>query len=288
MQQPLVTIICISYNHSKFIVEALNAVWDLEYPSIQLIIADDASTDDSQKVIKELVKDKEVELVFNASNIGHCKTFNKALKLAKGEFVIDLSADDILMPNSVSIGISQFNKMGNSYGVFFADSIHIDEGGKEIGKHITSSFFYLGVVPQGDVYHNLLGKYFISPPTMMYRKALLGELGGYNEALSYEDFDFQVRSSRIANYCYLPEITIKKRIHKESASTKQYSKNSKMLISTLQICKTAFGLNITKTEDFSLIKRLGYEAKMALFSSNYSIAIHMFILAIKVFFKIRS
>ncbi len=287
MQYPLVTIICISYNHAKYIEAAINSVWDLDYASIQLIIADDASTDNSQHLIRELVGDRAVDLLFNTINSGHCKIFNKALNLAKGEFVIDFSSDDVLLPNSVSIGITRFNEMGESYGVFFADAAHIDTKGNLLGNHITSSFFYLGNVPQGDVYKDLLGKYFISPPTMIYRKSLLDKIQGYNEDLSYEDFDFWIRSSRITNYCYLPKITVQKRIHIESVSSKQYIKNSKMLISTLEVCKTAFGLNRNKVEDFSLIKRLAYEAKMAITSYNFYIAFQLLFLSIKVLFKLR-
>ncbi len=219
--------------------------------------------------------------------MGHCKTFNKALKLAKGKFIIDLAADDILLPNSVEKGVNHLTKMGETYGVFFADAVHIDTKGSEVGKHITSSFFYLGNVPQGNIYRNLLSKYFISPPTMIFRKSLLDKLDGYNEALSYEDFDIWVRSSRVTNYCYLPEITVKKRLHSGSTSAKQYVKNSAMLISTLEVCKTAYKLNRTKIEDLALLKRIGFEAKMALISSNYLIGFQLFILAIKVFFKIR-
>lgn len=288
MQNPLVTIICTSFNHSNYVAAALNSVWNLEYSNIQLIIADDASTDNSQNVIRELTDGKKCELVLNEKNLGLCKTFNKALKLAKGEYVIDLSADDILLANSVRIGISHLKQMGNSYGVFFADAIHIDENGDKQGAHLTSSFFYLGVVPQGDIYKEILGKYFISPPSMVYRRSLLEELNGYNESLSYEDFDFWVRSSRITNYCYLPEVTVKKRIHLGSASNNQYIKNSEMLISTLGVCKTAFGLNNSKIEDFALVRRILFEGKMSLSSSNYSVFYKLVILMIKVFFKIRS
>lgn len=288
MQNPLVSIICVSFNHANYIEEALNSIWNLDYNNIQLIIADDASTDESQQVIKKLVVGRDCELLLNSVNIGHCKTFNKALELAKGEYIIDLAADDILFSHSVTTGVSHIAKMGSSYGVFFADAEHIDSKSKTIGSHITSSFFYLGNVPQGDVYKDILGKYFICPPTMIYRKSVLKELNGYNETLVYEDFDFWVRSSRITKYCYLPDITVQKRIHPQSASSKQYIKNSKMLVSTLEICKNAFILNRSKTEDFALIKRLLYEGKMALFSNNYSIAFQMFILLNKVFFKIRS
>jgi glycosyltransferase involved in cell wall biosynthesis len=288
MQNPLVTIICICYNQSTYITDALNSIWGLNYPNIQLIIADDASTDGSQQIIKELVGGREIPILFNSTNVGHCKIFNKALEFAKGEFVIDLSADDILLPNGLSKGISHFNEIEKSYDVLFADAHHIDDNGKIIGNHITSSFFYLGDVPEGDVYRDLLGKYFISPPTMIIRKSLLDKINGYDEELGYEDFDFWVRSSRISKYCYLPEITVKKRIHSDSMSSGQYIKNSEMLASTLKVCKTAFSLNKNKIEDFALIKRLAYESKMAIGSYNFSIAWLMFILLIKVFFKIRS
>ncbi len=287
MHNPLVTIICISYNHAAYIKDALHSVWDLDYPHIELIFVDDASTDNSQQIITELTADSAITCLLNTSNMGHCKAFNKALKLAKGEFVIDLAADDILLPNSVFQGVSCLQTMGKLYGVFFADLVHINAKGDEIGKHITTSFFKTGIVPQGDIYTQVLSTFFISPPTMIFRKTLLDKLGGYNEALSYEDFDFWVRSSRVTNYCYLPQVTVKKRIHSESVSAKQYSKNSNMLSSTLAVCKTAYRLNKNKSEDFALLKRLAYEAKMSLISTNFSIAFYMFILSLKVFFKVR-
>lgn len=287
MQYPLVTIICISYNHSKYLIDAIESVWKLDYSNVQLIIADDSSSDNSQQIIKDLVGDKEVELVLNSTNIGHCKTFNKALKLAKGEFIIDLSADDVLKKDSLNLGIDSFKEMGIDYGVFFADAEHIDENGVIIGSHLTNSFFYLGAVPQGDIYRALLSKFFISPPTMIFRKEIMDKLEGYNEKLSYEDFDFLVRSSRISKFCYSTKITIQKRLHSKAASLQQYVKNSSQLNSTLEICKTAYRLNISKMEDIALLKRLAYEAKMSVTSSNFSIAFQMFILAIKVLFKVR-
>lgn len=287
MQQPLVTIICISFNHSPYIEDALNSIRNLEYPHLQLIIADDASTDDSQKVIEKLATGLECELVLNSQNIGHCKTFNKALKLVKGEYVIDLAADDMLLPQSIETAVERFTKSDDSYGVFFANSTLINAVGKEVGNHLTKSFFKSGVVPEGDVYKILLSKYFISPPTMVYRKSLLDRLNGYNEDLAYEDFDFLVRSSRTTNYCYSSEITVKKRILSSSVSSNQYVKNSKMLHSTLAICKTAFGQNRDKAEDWALLKRIAYEGKMSLSSRNYLLGAKFIILSIKVLFKIR-
>lgn len=288
MKHPMITIICICHNHKKFVEDALQSVWALEYPYLELIVADDASTDGSQEVIQELIKGKEVKLLLNKENIGHCKTFNQALKQANGEFIIDLSADDVLLPYSVTVGVERLIEKGEEYGVFFADALLIDDSGKQIGEHKTASFFKSGVVPEGDVYATILAKYFISPPTMIYRKRLVEELGGYNEALTYEDFDFWVRSSRMSNYCYLPVAMVKKRIHGDSVSAMQYVRNSKMLTSTYEVCRTAFKLNQNKKEDRALLKRLAYEAKMAFGSSNYTIGLKMLFLFVLVMFKIRT
>lgn len=287
MQNPLVTIICISFNHADFLDDALNSIWNLAYHPIQLIVTDDASTDGSQQLIKKICKDQGVELILNETNIGHCKTFNNAIKLAKGEFVIDFSADDVLLPKSISQGVARFNEMGHAYDVLFADSEHINENGIRIGTHLTTSFFKDGKVPEGSIYKELLGKFFISPPTMVYRKSLIDKIGGYDEELYYEDFDFWVRSSRVSNYCYLPQITAQKRIHKDSVSSGQYISNSKMLDSTLKVCRTAYGINKNKSEDFALIKRIVYEVKMSIASNNLTVAYNLIILAIKVLFKTR-
>ncbi len=287
MQYPLVSIICISFNHANYIEDALNSIWDLDYQNIQLIVADDASADNSQAKIKELIKGKECDLVLNKSNIGHCKTFNKALALTKGEYIIDLAADDVLLPQALNTGVHELSKKGEKYGVFYADAEIINSVGDIIGYHLTKSFFKNKVVPEGDVYTALLSKYFLNPATMIYRTSMLIELGGYDEELEYEDFDFWIRSARAYYYCYQPVITVKRRELAGSVSTNQYIENSRMLTSTLTVCEKAFILNRNKSEDWALLKRIAYEGKMSLSSSNYLLGSKFFILGIKVFFKIR-
>ncbi len=287
MEQPLVSVICICYNQAAFVAEMLRSVWQVNYPRVQLIIADDASTDGSQQVIKSWAKDKPVTTLFNKENLGNCVTFNRALQGAKGDFIIDLAADDVLMPESIATAVKTLQHKGTAYGVFFADASLINEKNETIGVHKTPSFFKDGQVPQGNVYTYVLSKYFINPATMVYRKTLLTQLGGYNEALSYEDFDFWVRSARITKYCYAPEVTVSKRIHGGSVSAGQYSRKSKMLESTFIVCQSAFALNKTKLEDWALVKRLMFESKMAFTSLNFKVAFAMLFLGLKVLFKIR-
>jgi len=100
---PLVSIICLSYNHAQFVEEALNSVLVQTYKNIELLIADDCSPDDSKSVIENWLKNHpKVVFVANTTNLGNTKTFNKMLALSKGEYVMDLAADDVLLPNCIT------------------------------------------------------------------------------------------------------------------------------------------------------------------------------------------
>ncbi|WP_278009104.1 glycosyltransferase family 2 protein [Flavobacterium gyeonganense] len=106
---PLVSIICLCYNHEQFVVESLNSVLNQNYENIELIIADDCSTDNSKQVIQEWLKNHAgVTFVSNETNLGNTKTFNKVLQLAKGDYIIDLATDDILLTDCVEKQINTF------------------------------------------------------------------------------------------------------------------------------------------------------------------------------------
>ncbi|MDQ3393819.1 MAG: glycosyl transferase, partial [Bacteroidota bacterium] len=117
-----------------------------------------------------------------------------------------------------------------------------------------------------------LKKYYICPPSFMARREVFDHLGGYDESLAYEDFDFFVRSSRKFKFCYSDKVLVQKRILATSLSAKQYQKGSKQLISTYFICEKALLLNKTKKEHVALKKRIQYELTQALITKNYNIA----------------
>ncbi|MBV6645362.1 MAG: glycosyltransferase family 2 protein, partial [Cyclobacteriaceae bacterium] len=92
--QPLVSIICLCYNHEKYVRQAVESALNQTYPLIEVIIIDDHSTDNSLQMIEKLQQSyPQLRVLSNEENMGNCKSFNKALKLAKGEFIIDLAAD---------------------------------------------------------------------------------------------------------------------------------------------------------------------------------------------------
>ena len=287
-EQPLVSVICLCYNHQNYVRDAIDSVWEQTYPNIELIVVDDASDDNSQIVIKDHLREREnVKFIALKDNRGNCGAFNQGWRESSGEYIIDLAADDILEPDRVSIGVARLQQMGKEYGLHFSDAKLIDRAGKQIGNHITANYFE-DDVPEGYLFTQLLGKYFLNPVTMMYTKDLLDYLGGYDESLAYEDFDLWVRSSKKFKYCYSAQLLVSKRLLAKSHSTGQYNPGSNILKSTYKVCIKAFELCDDEKEYKALLTRINFEMQPAAVSFNWGIVRNFFFLKRKVRKQINS
>ena len=261
----LVTIIALCYNHERFIEECLQSIVNQTYSNIELIVVDDFSTDKSrEKMVAFSQKKIVIEWIFNKNNIGNCRSFNKALKIARGKYIIDLSTDDVLKPNSIEEQVKKFEE-SNRIGIVFSDAEYIDEYSNWLG------IFYKKnqIIPEGNIYEDILKKSFIMASSMMIRKSILDKLGGYDENLTYEDFDFWVRSSRTYEYAYVPQILVQQRILNGSHSTKFTQKRNLLTASTVKVCQKALLLNETESENQALIIRLKVVLRQCIFTENY-------------------
>ncbi|MTH14091.1 glycosyltransferase [Flavobacterium sp. LC2016-01] len=286
----LVTIICLCYNQEKFVVESLTSAINQDYPFIELIIVDDFSTDNSKETIEKwLIDYPEIQFIANEKNSGSTKSFNKALKLAKGDFIIDLACDDILLPNCVSLQLkafreSDFKDLGivygnaeliNEKGKFYFYYFPVDESKKTIEKRQTGDI-YLSVISGGNS---------ICSVSSMVKKSVFDDLEGYDENLAYEDLDLWIRASRKYDFDYIDEILIKKRISTTSLGTHFFLKNDersrKINFSTNVIIKKAIALNKTKEEHKAILKRMHFEMILAFKTSNFKLLFRYILLEIK-------
>jgi glycosyltransferase involved in cell wall biosynthesis len=261
MPSPTVTVICLCHNQGRFVKEAIESVRTQTYPNIQLLVVDDASTDNSVAIIKACLDTIPSARFFPLSqNMGNCKAFNHALKYADGDFFIDLAADDVLLPDRISEGVKALMAAGKDYGVNFTDAYRVAEDGKVLSRH--SDTFPPQTIPEGDIYRELIARYFICSPTMMFRADVIRALAGYDDSLAYEDFDFWIRSSRNFSYCYTPQVLVKKRIVKDSMSARQFSLFDRQLESTFRVCEKILTLNRSADEQKALRQRILYEMRV--------------------------
>ncbi len=290
----LVSVICLCHNHEAFVREALESVLWQSYPHYEMIIVDDASTDQSVKIIEKFLEDipayqmaytnpelahsqgpTRVEFLPLSKNQGNCIAFNQGWQRAQGEYVIDFSTDDLMVDQRLEKQVAFWERLNPSVGVIFSNALLIDQKGQVLGYHfpINAKGKSRKPVPEGNVYLKLIQHYFICTPTMMIRREVLEELGGYDETLSYEDFDFWIRSSRTYQYAYQDEVLTSYRRYKGSLSGRAWLKNqSSYWESTLKVLKKIDSLNQHPQEERALTLALAYYKRQAYLTEHFEIA----------------
>ena len=284
---PLVTIICLSYNHEKFVLETLNSVVNQNYSPIELIIVDDCSSDATKSIIDHwILYHPDVTFITNEINLGNTKSFNNALKIAKGEFIIDLAADDLLLANGIQIQIDTFqNTTFKNLGIVYGNAEIINENGS-----FNSYYFPVDVNKRvitkrktGDIYSSVLstGDSICSVSTLI-KKEVFDFLCGYDETLGYEDLDSWIRASRVYEFDFIDAVLIKKRIVANSLGTDFFKKKNKINVSTYKILRKALKLNRSKVEDLALQKRVHFEIIHSFKNRSWSLLLKNVVLRIEI------
>jgi glycosyltransferase involved in cell wall biosynthesis len=269
--QPLVTVVCLCYNHARFIRDALDSVLAQTYTNLEIIVVDDLSTDDSRNIIAEYVqKYPQIKFLPNEKNLGNCAAFNRAWEISKGDYLIDFATDDVLMPERISEQVAAFETLDPGYGIIYTDAVLIDDNSREIGYYYKrdTEGNLLKPVPSGDVFADVVARHFISTPTMIMRRAVFEKLGGYDATLAYEDFDLWVRSARTFKFYFLDKPLTKRRIHAAQMSQQQYKPSDRQIFSTIEVCRKAQKLLRNETEKQALITRVEYELTQAYLTRN--------------------
>jgi glycosyltransferase involved in cell wall biosynthesis len=269
-----VTLICIAHNHEKWIVETLESVKQQDYYSKELIIIDNGSTDQTLSKIKDWIDRRSdhlsVQLHHFEKPVPYCKLFNQFLIHTTGQYLVDLSGDDLLYPEHLTTSIAELRNA--PYAAFvFSDAYLLDEKSQVKTFYKRNSAGELKEeIELSNLYETLIKRNFICSPTMVFNAVILRKEGGYDETLYYEDFDIQLRLARKYPVVFSDHIGVLKRIHGDSMSAMQYQRyQSNMLPSTARVCSKIYQMNLYAEENKALADRILYELKHALWSANF-------------------
>lgn len=105
MQQPLVTVVTVTYNSARYVRDTIESVLAQTYPVIEYIIADDCSSDDTWNIIKSY-NDPRIIAHRNEKNLGEYPNRNKAIEQATGKYLIFIDGDDIIFPHGIAFFVS--------------------------------------------------------------------------------------------------------------------------------------------------------------------------------------
>lgn len=272
-----VTIICICFNQEEWVEECLESVRLQDYSWKELIVIDNGSKDKSLDVIRNWINEKSgtlsVQLISHDEPLPYPVAFNAALGQVKSQYVVDLAGDDVFYPDHLSMSIDCL-KQSPEAAFVFSDAYILEESG------LIQTFYKRGnggelrkQIEIERIYETLVQYHYICSPTIVFNRPILVKEGGYDENLSYEDFDIQVRLAREYPVVFSDHVGVLKRKHSESLSSRQYTPyHSVMLPSTLLVCQKIKEMNESESENKALEKRLLYELKHALWSGNFEVA----------------
>ncbi|MBF0232148.1 MAG: glycosyltransferase [Desulfamplus sp.] len=133
-EPPLVSVVIITYNQKIFLRECIESILEQDYENIEIVVADDASTDGTQEMLKEyaLQHYNKFNLVFAEKNQGITQNSNAAFFACKGKYVAMLGGDDLLLHGKIRKQVD-FLETHKDYVLCGSYTKLIDKDGKEIG-----------------------------------------------------------------------------------------------------------------------------------------------------------
>ena len=131
-----IIVILPAYNAEKTLGRAIRSILNQTYQSIQLIISDDCSDDESVEIIEKWIEENALDVTFikNDKNLGICRNYNRALKFANGKYLQGAPQDDLFKPEKIEKQIAIFESLDESYAVVYSDASIIDSNNKLINE----------------------------------------------------------------------------------------------------------------------------------------------------------
>ena len=130
MTRGLVSVIIPAFNAAEYIRQTLHSVLAQTYQSLEVIVVDDGSEDDTDAIVEEFVKkDARVQLV-KQCNAGVGAARNTGIRMARGEYIAPLDADDIWFPEKLEKQVACMERYGEETGLVYCWSIRVDKDGE--------------------------------------------------------------------------------------------------------------------------------------------------------------
>jgi glycosyltransferase involved in cell wall biosynthesis len=211
---PAVTVIALCYNHARFLLECLDSIDAQTCRDFQLIVTDDCSQDGSADMIAAWIAARRPDTVFirHQKNAGLCSTLNEALAQARGEFISMIATDDVWESDKIAVQLAAARQCANDVAVIYSDASQIDVAGIRLPKNFMEDHRPGRPAPTGAVFSALADGNFIPAMATLIRRSAIAAVGGYDERLTYEDYDMWLRLAARYQFLFCPGAPARYRI----------------------------------------------------------------------------
>ena len=196
-----VSIIIPTYNCARLIGRAIQSVLNQTYRDFELIIVDDSSTDNTDKIVKKFQEqDKRVKYIRHEKNRGGSAARNTGIKNAKGEYIAFQDSDDEWLPEKLKKQIEVFKNTSSKVGVVYTGFWRIKDNEK---TYIPQSWVKQ---KDGNIYFELLKGNFVGTPTILIKKKCFKKVGMFDENLPrLQEWELVIRLSKYYNFKCIDE-----------------------------------------------------------------------------------
>lgn len=201
LNSPLVSIVVPSYNHGRYLKEAIDSILAQDYPRVELIVIDDGSTDDSPQILASHPGRFHREY---QTNQGQVATLNRGWQMSKGDIIGYLSADDVLLPHSVSAAVQCL--ADNPDAVLSYSDFNLLDPDSGVVRRVNT--------PECS-YRDMAVRMLCPPgPGAFFRRSAFEKAGlwhtGYKQLL---DFEYWLRLGLHGRFVRIPQVLAGYRVH---------------------------------------------------------------------------
>lgn len=199
MGKPLITIITSTYNAVKYLPSLIKSIREQSYGSIEWIIVDGASTDGTLHILQQ--NEDVIDRWISEPDKGIYDAWNKGVRLARGEWICFLGADDFLWDGQVMACIaSHLIMLAPNIRVAYGRVVLVTEGGGNIG-------------PVGEPWEKIKGRLWqamcLPHQGVMHRRSLFEQYGKFDESFRIAgDYEFLLRELGRADAFFMPDIIV--------------------------------------------------------------------------------
>jgi glycosyltransferase involved in cell wall biosynthesis len=257
MHTPLVSIVVPTFNRAYCLIETIESALAQTYRNIEILIIDDGSTDESEKLILDKYSnDSRLRYIYQ-NNSGVSAARNHGIRLARGEFIALLDSDDLWEPWKLELQVAALTQLPE-VGMIWTDMSAINPDGvllnsrylrtmysayqwypttddlfgdsfpiAQIAPHLASSFPYQKIF-LGEIFSQMIMGNLVHTSTVLMRRSRVDKVREFREDFRFagEDYDFHLRTCREGLVAYADVSSIIYQVGRADQITVKYEKDS--------------------------------------------------------------
>lgn len=216
---PTVSVVIPTHNTANFITAALDSVFAQTYQDLEVIVVDDASTDDTETRIQAY---GERVLYIKQSHAGSAVARNRGVLAAQGKYIAFLDSDDLWLPTKLEKQIALAEKRPEAV-LIYSDFNRTEDPGEELVSGLARRKHR----QIGEEFHSLLRDNFLHTSSVLARRDALAEAGMFDPKLiNAQDWDLWIRLADVGPFAFVDEILTHYRLHpSQTVKTLRFARN---------------------------------------------------------------